>query len=283
MKRCISLEMTPCIKDALTLSRHYLGVALLLCAVYAAVVAYIYSHNGGGGPPSIENVGYMALYGLLYTMGLFAVSALSTWAVFLMVLDAKTAKMEVDSLTAMAEEQQLTVLRYNQAHERCYDELETSVLLADAVAAVSYMCFICFVAVCLHIDAPLAQKANVFVIGFCGLVRETLILLFVLPEVAAQNAAMDGLSRLLAEREWQNDAVRAGSEDAGTGRNTLGSVMGIANVYANNAPNVVCLRLWALSCSKPIQSKLFGHTLGVCGLRAQLIVTVLLMASVWVF
>lgn len=300
MKQNITFEMTLCIKETLVICRKYVAIALLLWVMYFAVITYFYvvilgdeqGHSNDSRPNLWDNIGTALAIGSTTSLGLLSISLLSTWAVFFMVLDAKTAKMEIETLIELTEKQKLTVARYNQAYARCHDDHTSSHRIADLVALVSYICVLSLLAVSITVNTSVSTKVDIVVMGFCALTREAILLLFVLPVVAATNAAMDKCSRLLAEKEWnqlqphhyQNNNngdvdsdLSAHSSNGLTSRNTLGSVSSINHIYANNPPNVVCLRLWALSQTKPIHATILGRAVRMVEMRAQFTAAIIMM------
>jgi hypothetical protein len=280
MQRSIQLATTRCLQDTFVVCYRYLMVSMVLWVVYALVMIYDYSVliKSGSGPPSWSTVGTAAALGAITYCGLLSTTLLSTWAVFFMVLDAKVVGREIEVLTELADAQRLTVRLYREAHARCSEGLAASRRLSDAVVAVSALCVLSFSAVCVSFNASVTRRLDILVLGFCALAREAFLLLCVLPDAAVANAAMDCCARLLAEKEWQQEALAptssSNSADLGSGltcRNTLGSVVSISNIYANNSPNVVCLRLWAMCNSTPLHIDVLGRTVGLSEVRLLLV------------
>ncbi len=264
MKDKITFETTLCITDTLLVCWQYLMCAAALYFVLVVVFTYYLARlvHTGEGPDSWKNSIKIGLqYGSITFVGVLCVSLLSVWAVFFMVLDAKVTQMELRKLKERVEQQNLNMREYISTYDKQVTANYYSHRMGDGVALVSYFGLCSLVAVLVSYRAKMGTKVDLLVVGFCCLTREALLLLMILPQVAKSNDLMKSLQLALVEGEW-NDTIIHNDPSRQSSTNSL--------VFDyNNTPNMVCLRLWAYTTTKPVHISILGMVFQGLDMRAQ--------------
>lgn len=222
------------------------------------LVAAVYSEDLANGD-SRADVNHSAP---TFVLGFGAVTLLDFWALFVMVFDAKTSAHALQVLLCAARGRSLTRAQYQAAHAAAVTAHHASRSVAQGVGVLSYVSLAVFLAAMVSSQGA-CRWCNV-VLVFIVTLREGMLLLLALPDVARVNELQQELSRELAEADW-------GVDSNGGGVRELEPVATEAELRR--------LSLWTLCREHPLELRVLGWAVTSEEVRLQLSSIAVVMAG----
>ena len=276
-----------CISDTIIICKWYMALALGLVSLYFTVIVY-----------AVCTMKFSTVYiiaGIIGGLTVYAITLLNFWAIFFIVLDAKSNQLEIKDMISLAREQALTLIKYNEVYSKCKRNDSYSSNIADGVSIVAYISIVLFVLSIIllnsyaNADVTNGTEWGILLCSACLQSREALLIVIALPYISEVNELHDTLRGILASEEWSFTPSNITPSSNTTSTSTTITIpLNNYNVTPTdiliNQRNNLCLRLWAATIEKPLYMYVLGRVVKRMEMKAQLTtVCVIALGSVMSF